>query len=624
MTTVATDVRSAAAYYVSQMLNLSPGVKALLLDDECARMIALVSTQTYLFNQNVYLTEKLGAPCTTPLTTLNALVFARPTAENVHKLRVELQNPAFGSYVLVFSNTVRPTYLEEIADADAQHRVLKVLEYYLDFYALDAHLFAMNASPCVDSMLGLASTLANPGFERTVDGIVASMLALRRRPTIRYLFSSSLCRNLAERVMVRMDQESDLFTFRSQGSPPLLLILDRCEDPVTPLLNQWTYEAMIHELIGLENNRVSLACASDIPDDLKEVVLDTTTDDFFKDNRYENFGELGVNLKKMVDDFHKQSNTSTTSASIEDMMRFVGNYPAFRKTMNNVSKHVAVSSELSRLVERNQLLHVSQLEQDMACREAENDHRRRVMECLGNSRMTNSDKIRLVMIYSLRYEQTPTIRKTLASMVGELRKAGVAEEGLHLISHLKQYAGAQKRSGDVFSNKSFFALASNTVRRGIGGVDNIYTQHEPLLVQTLDDLFRSRSRASTYPAVRLADSAEDSLLGSADKVNGGAMTNSIENSSAVVPPPRELLVVIAGGATLEESKCISAINGSYGAFRPPEGSVTASASASARQLGASVVLAGSNILNSTSFAVEITKHAMMASRAASYRGDRVY
>jgi len=38
----------------------------------------------------------------------------------------------------------------------------------------------------------------------------------------------------------------------------MLLILDRVEDPITPLLNQWTYQAMLHELVGIKNNKISL------------------------------------------------------------------------------------------------------------------------------------------------------------------------------------------------------------------------------------------------------------------------------------------------------------------------------------------------------------------------------
>jgi hypothetical protein len=35
-------------------------------------------------------------------------------------------------------------------------------------------------------------------------------------------------------------------------------VLDRRNDPVTPLLSQWTYQAMVHELMGINNGRVSL------------------------------------------------------------------------------------------------------------------------------------------------------------------------------------------------------------------------------------------------------------------------------------------------------------------------------------------------------------------------------
>ena len=54
-----------------------------------------------------------------------------------------------------------------------------------------------------------------------------------------------------------MQQENQLFEFKQPDSPPLLLILDRRNDPITPLLNQWTYQAMIHELVGIKNNLVS-------------------------------------------------------------------------------------------------------------------------------------------------------------------------------------------------------------------------------------------------------------------------------------------------------------------------------------------------------------------------------
>jgi len=48
------------------------------------------------------------------------------------------------------------------------------------------------------------------------------------------------------------------------------------------------------------------------------------------------------------------------------MKRFVEEYPEFRKLGGNVSKHVALVGELSRLVERDKLLEVGELEQQLA------------------------------------------------------------------------------------------------------------------------------------------------------------------------------------------------------------------------------------------------------------------
>ena len=38
------------------------------------------------------------------------------------------------------------------------------------------------------------------------------------------------------------EQESGLFDFRRTENSSLLLVIDRRDDPVTPLLNQWTYQ----------------------------------------------------------------------------------------------------------------------------------------------------------------------------------------------------------------------------------------------------------------------------------------------------------------------------------------------------------------------------------------------
>lgn len=49
------------------------------------------------------------------------------------------------------------------------------------------------------------------------------------------------------------------------------------------------------------------------------------------------------------------------------MAKFVDNYPEYRKMHGNVSKHVTLVTEMSRIVEERKLMLVSQVEQELAC-----------------------------------------------------------------------------------------------------------------------------------------------------------------------------------------------------------------------------------------------------------------
>lgn len=49
------------------------------------------------------------------------------------------------------------------------------------------------------------------------------------------------------------------------------------------------------------------------------------------------------------------------------MAKFVDNYPEYRKMQGNVSKHVTLVTEMSKIVEERKLMLVSQTEQELAC-----------------------------------------------------------------------------------------------------------------------------------------------------------------------------------------------------------------------------------------------------------------
>lgn len=57
---------------------------------------------------------------------------------------------------------------------------------------------------------------------------------------------------------------------------------------------------MIHEVLGINNNRVDLKHLSHLGEDMREVVLSCEDDTFFRDIMYQNFGEVAESIHLLV------------------------------------------------------------------------------------------------------------------------------------------------------------------------------------------------------------------------------------------------------------------------------------------------------------------------------------
>ena len=92
---------------------------------------------------------------------------------------------------------------------------------------------------------------------------------------------------------------------------------------------------MVHELIGIKNNRVNLSQVPGITKELEEVVMNAEYDEFYTDvwtillvkniyvrfcyNLYSNFGEIGTNIKSLMKHFQEKHKSQSKIESITDM-----------------------------------------------------------------------------------------------------------------------------------------------------------------------------------------------------------------------------------------------------------------------------------------------------------------
>lgn len=534
------NLYNAAHDYISKILNV-PGLKCLLLDEETTGMIGMVYTQSEIIAKQVFLVERIDKKQDkdekkASMHHLAAVCLIRPTRKSINHLKRMLKTPKYKEYHFFFTNIVSGEFLQELANADEFDLVCQVQEYFCDYYVLDDLLFHARCP----STLPLLAPEGQWGkqedllFERNVACLLACLLSVKKRPVVRYQRESPIAKKMAITVMHRMKEEADLFHTQGQA---LLLVIDRRSDPVTPLLQQWTYQAMVHELIGIQNNRVDLSKVPDIRKELREVVLHPMQDEFYRKSMYLNFGELGKSIKGLVAEYQVVTKDTTKVDTIEDMQRFVDNYPEFKQMAGNVSKHVTMMQELSRLVSVRKLMDVSELEQELACSHDHSAALEGVTRILDDGQVRFDEKLRLVMLYALRYERERNSLTQLKAILRDKANNDTERGKCRAVDEIIRYAGSDQRGGDLFGNNSLMSKATRFLTSGLQGVENIYTQHKPLLQNILEQLSKGKLKPSSYPFM-----------------------DSSSSSSQAKQIPKLVIVFVMGGVTYEEQACVAAFN----------------------------------------------------------------
>jgi vacuolar protein sorting-associated protein 45 len=256
---------------------------------------------------------------------------------------------------------------------------------------------------------------------------------------------------------------------------------------------------------------------------------------------------------------NKKNKNHQNIDSIEDIKKFVENYPEFKKLSGNVTKHVTLLGELSKLVDQRSLMDLSEIEQELANNHDHSLHVKMVKDALKDNRFTKEDKVRLVLLYTIRYE---TYSNEIPAMIELLQQIGCSSEQYSLVSSIIKYAGANVRTGELFIKNSL-KRTLKILQRGLKGVSNIYTEHKPYLKQILESLLIQKLPLDMYPF----------YIGSPTKES-----------------PQEIIVFFVGGTTYEEALTVHELK-----------------QTNKNISGVRIILGGTTIHNSKSFLHDITQ-----------------
>lgn len=176
---------------------------------------------------------------------------------------------------------------------------------------------------------------------------------------------------------------------------PVLLVLDRIDDPITPLLTQWTYQSMIHEFFVIKNGRVKM----DTPNLSTEFVMNFDNDSFYGEQMFSPIWNVAESVQSLVKRYQKLTLQSTNFSSIADMKKFMQDYPEYKRLSQHVNKHVTLASELMKISDKINLRAISQFEQDLVnSNESAEAAWTRLRVFLKDPQVSNYHKLRLCML----------------------------------------------------------------------------------------------------------------------------------------------------------------------------------------------------------------------------------
>lgn len=262
-------------------------------------------------------------------------------------------------------------------------------------------------------------------LKRAVDGLFSVCMAIRRVPTISYSIDSKLSQKIAESLSDRVDKEytQNHRDFLSEGFD--LLIFDRREDPITPLIYNWSYQSLVNEFVGIEANSVKIKGSS-------HLFARQTDDSLLDANWSRNYGEFTRALREEIQRVAQDNSKSGSKMeNIQDIQAVLDKLPSQTKHEKAVLKHNDVIRGIISAVENGDIFSVSRLQQDIITENNKTEQFNALATILTNKIVSNTDKIKLVMLYCLKYhddlDRVSRLKRAVASQ--NLPEVSAADSG---------------------------------------------------------------------------------------------------------------------------------------------------------------------------------------------------
>ncbi|RDW69723.1 Sec1-like protein [Coleophoma cylindrospora] len=558
---------------VNTIKNITRGDwKVLVVDEAAKKIIDNVVKEDDILNENIANIERIEERRDMN-PEMDAIYILSPQPHIVDCLMADFERRRYKKSFLVWTALLDPQMRRRIDSSNqAQQQLAGFETLSIDYFPRESHLITFRDPWSFPILFHPdCNGYVRDHMQLLAQKITGICVSLGEYPKVRYYRprnptheASVLCSHLARFVQ----EELDAYAQWNKDFPPpaarpqgVLLITDRSMDLVAPLIHEFTYQAMAHDLLPIkEGDKVlykTVVTEGDGDQQEKEMEIGEK-DRIWVENRHRHMKDtiekLMSDFKKFIDDNPHFANSEGDATSLNAIKDMLAGLPQFQEMKEAYSLHLNMAQECMNIFQRNKLPDIASVEQSLGTG-LDEDFRKpknladQLVRLLDDEDIPQSDRLRLILLYIMYREGVimDDVQRLLAH-------ASLPPQDVEVATNL-ELLGARTTKTLKDPKPATQPLFPRKTAPTADDEEYALSRFEPTLQTVLEEISKGTLDQTLFPYTKPPlDNSEDLAAAQQQTSLRSAKPTWARNRNAAAENKQRIIVLMAGGATYSEAR----------------------------------------------------------------------